>query len=84
MHSTVNKWSEDRKWFIERSVVTLKVCLSFFNGCRKDEYVLCSKLNLLAQQGEPLPEGFQPSVAIASTLNFTIALVLFHLIMSLN
>lgn len=38
--------------------------VSFFDGSRKDDYVLFRGLNLLAQQGEPLPEGFQPSVAI--------------------
>lgn len=81
--SMMHKWTEDRKHFMERSVATLKVCLCSFDGCRKDDYILCRRLNLLAQQGEPLPEAFQPSVATASTLNFALALG-FHLIVSLN
>ncbi len=51
----------------------VEVCLSFFDGCRKDGCVLCSRLNVLAQQGEPLPECLQPSVATASVQNFTLA-----------
>lgn len=37
MRKTVNKRTKGRKWFIVRSVATLKVCLSFFEGCRKDD-----------------------------------------------
>lgn len=51
-HSKVSKWTEEQQWFIERIVATLKVCLSFSDGYRKDNYedtyVMCTTLNLLA------------------------------------
>ena len=79
MHSTQSiKLTEDRKQFMERSVATLKVCLCSFDGCRKDDYILCGRLNVLAQQGEPLPEAFQPSVATASTWTLLLLQALFH------
>lgn len=49
------------------------MCVCVFDDCRKDDYGFCSKLDLLAKQGEPLPEAFQVSVATTSPLNVWIA-----------
>lgn len=66
--------NRDRKCFHRETCRNVEG-VSFFDGCRKDDYILCSWLNLLAQQGETLPEDVLLSVASASTLNFTFALV---------